>query len=45
MSAESEPKADETLQTRPASAFSRVWSRSFPVLLDDLPIILFDDCF
>ena len=34
MSAESEPKADEALQTRPASAFSRVWSRSLPVLLN-----------
>ena len=34
MSAETEAKADEAPQTRPASAFSRVWRRSFPVFLN-----------
>ena len=34
MSAETEAKANEAPQTRPASAFSRVWSRSLPVLLN-----------
>ena len=34
MSAETEAKADEAPQMRPASAFSRVWRRSFPVFLN-----------
>ena len=34
MSAETEPKADEAPQAHLASAFSRVWRRSFPVLLN-----------
>ena len=34
MSAETEAKVDEAPQTRPASAFSRAWSRGVPLLLN-----------
>ena len=34
MSVETEAKADEASQARPASAFSRVWSRGVPLLLN-----------